>query len=176
MNQSNINLQCSEWLVNAVKKAEGLRLTSYICPAGKPTIGWGSTLGVKMGTTITLDQAEALLASDITRATNIVLKWVTVPIKVPQLDALVSFVFNLGGGALQTSTLLAKLNAGDILGAANQFQFWDKDHDPKTGLVKTLPGLTIRRLNEYKRFTAGVIPCMTKNNIPQPPLNPKKKI
>jgi GH24 family phage-related lysozyme (muramidase) len=53
---------------NLIKEAEGLRLTAYVCPAGKPTIGWGHTKGVYMGQSITQQQAEDLLVEDITPA------------------------------------------------------------------------------------------------------------
>jgi lysozyme len=63
-----------------------------------------------------------------------------------QFDALASFAFNCGVGALQNSTLRRKYNAGDIGGAASEFVKWNK------GGGRVLPGLTRRRLAEQALF------------------------
>ncbi|WP_167027830.1 lysozyme [Luteibacter sp. SG786] len=131
------------------KASEGLRLTAYPDPGtgGAPwTIGYGSTSGVKEGDVITLDQAEARLDRDLMNAAAVVNQKVTVPLTQNQFDALVDFVFNLGGKNFSSSTLLRKINAGDYEGAAAEFQKWT------LAAGRTLPGLVIRRANERALF------------------------
>ena len=133
-----------------IKHCEGLRLSSYMCPAGKPTIGWGHTYGVKMGRTISEAEAEVLLDHDYQQAEDDVLEVVTVPLTDNQLGALTSFVFNLGQGNLKSSTLLRKLNAGDYNGAAAEFDKWV--YATVNGVKTKLNGLVVRRKLERSLF------------------------
>lgn len=131
----------------AIKQHEGLRLNAYRCPADVPTIGYGSTgKHVSMGMSITESEAEALLRKDVARFEECVNAYPTVPLSQGQFDALVSFAFNLGCGALKTSTLLKKLNRGDYQGAADQLPRWNKAGG------KALAGLTRRRNEERDMF------------------------
>lgn len=132
--------------LDIVREAEGLRLSAYLCPAGIPTIGYGHTKGVKLGDTCTKQQAEEWLENDFFMAKHDVGAVVRVPIGANQLDALASFVFNLGVRKLIQSTLLKKLNAGDYAGAANEFDRW-----VYAGSIK-LNGLIKRRAAERKLF------------------------
>ena len=132
--------------LDIVKEAEGLRLSAYLCPAGIPTIGYGHTKGVKLGDTCTKEQAEKWLENDFFTAKQEVKAVVKVPLKENQLDALASFVFNLGVRKLIQSTLLKKLNAGDYSGAAAEFDKW-----VFAGKVKLI-GLIKRRAKERKLF------------------------
>src|ERR1700744_5782663 len=93
--------------------SEGVRLTAYLDSGGIPTIGYGHTSGVKAGMTCTQAQAEQWLAEDVEGSEYVVNKVVTAPLNQNQFDALVDFVFNLGSGAFQGSTLLKLLNQGD---------------------------------------------------------------
>lgn len=136
--------------VDLVKHFEGLYLNAYLCPAGVPTIGYGHTAGVKMGQTITAEQADALLAADLTEAAGHVDALVTVPVNDDQRGALSSFVFNLGAGSLAGSTLLKLLNAGDYNGAAGQFGRWV--YATVNGKKTQLPGLVARRAAEAALF------------------------
>ena len=132
--------------IDIVKEAEGLRLSAYLCPAGIPTIGYGHTKGVKLGDTCTREQAEEWLENDFFMAKQDVKAVVRVPLRENQLDALASFVFNLGVRKLIQSTLLKKLNAGDYSGAAAEFDKW-----VFAGKVK-LNGLIKRRAKERNLF------------------------
>lgn len=134
--------------LDIVREAEGLRLSAYLCPAGIPTIGYGHTKGVKLGDTCTKQQAEEWLENDFFMAKNDVRAVVKVPLRENQLDALASFVFNLGVRKLIQSTLLKKLNAGDYSGAAAEFDKW-----VFAGKVK-LNGLIKRRAKERQLFEA----------------------
>jgi len=130
-----------------VKSSEGLKLIAYKCPAGIWTNGYGHTgPDVTPGQVITQVQADALLARDLERFEAGVARLVQVHLSQNQFDALVSFSFNLGLGALQGSTLLRLLNAGDYAGAAAQFPRWNKAGG------KELPGLTRRRAAEQALF------------------------
>lgn len=129
-----------------IKEFEGLRLEAYLCPAGVPTIGYGSTLGVTLGQKITPQQAEALLIKDLERFEEAVSDFVGVPLNDNQFSALVSFTFNVGAGAFRSSTLLNLLNQKHYQGAADQFLRWNR------AAGRELAGLTRRREAERALF------------------------
>lgn len=139
----------SEMAVEIIKHFEGLRLDAYLDSVGVPTIGYGSTLGVKMGDYITEPEAEALLVHDMTRFVTGVNGLLRVPVTQAQFDALVSFSFNLGVGALGRSTLLKKLNMGDYDGAQKEFGKWVYAGGNK------LAGLVTRRNAEAALFAGS---------------------
>ena len=123
--------------IELIKQFEGCRLKAYKCPAGIWTIGYGHTSGVKEGQTITRAEAEQLLKEDLARFERVINNIVKIEINQNQFDALVSFSYNLGVGALNNSTLLRLLNKGDYNGAAEQFNRWVYAGGKKlTGLVK----------------------------------------
>ncbi|MBE9177552.1 lysozyme [Oculatella sp. LEGE 06141] len=132
--------------LDLIKSFEGLRLTAYICPAGVPTIGYGSTAGVKMGDRLTPAQAETLLRRDLVRFEKAVDTLVKVPLTDNQFSALVSFAFNVGIGALQQSTLLKLINQKNYQAAAQELLKWNR------GGGRVLPGLTRRRVAEQRLF------------------------
>ena len=132
--------------LDLIKQSEGLSLDAYLCPVGIPTIGYGHTHNVKIGDTCTQQQADEWLEDDFYMACNDVKAVVKVPLTDNQLDALGSFVFNLGIRKLIQSTLLKKLNSGDYQGAAQEFDRW-----VFAGKVK-LKGLITRRSAERKLF------------------------
>lgn len=151
-----------------VKEHEGLELTAYPDPAspkavakrkglpheglsGAPwTIGYGHTgADVYEGLTITLAQAETLLERDLRTSEGYVNSLVKVGLTQNQFDALVSFVYNVGGGAFKDSTLLRLLNAGDYTGAADQLLRWNKAQG------KVMAGLIKRRQKERELFLRG---------------------
>src|SRR6476661_9330104 len=109
-----------------IKASEGLRLTAYRCPAGVLTLGYGSTgPHVKQGMVITEAEAEDLLRKDVARFEDGV-SHIVGTCTQGQFDALVSFAFNLGIGALMSSTLLKRHKAKDYKGAAEQFLRWNR--------------------------------------------------
>lgn len=137
--------------MDLIQQFEGCKLTAYLCPAGVWTIGWGSTgIGVSKGVTWTQSEADERYKKDMAVFKTGVKKLVTVPISNNQLEALTSFAYNLGIGALKGSTLLKYLNAGNYQAAANQFLRWDKAGG------KVLSGLTRRRTAERNLFLSGV--------------------
>jgi lysozyme len=142
----------SENGIKLIERFEGFRSEPYLCSAKVPTIGIGSTRyanGANVRLTdpaITLAQAKMLLAQTIKPFENAVNRYVQVKINQNQYDALVCFAYNVGWQALRTSTLLRKLNAGDIQGAANEFEKWNKAGGRK------IQGLVNRRLAEKALF------------------------
>ena len=84
-----------------IKNFEGCRLTAYKCPAGVWTIGYGHTAGVKQGMTITQEQADNYLKSDLVIYENHVNN-LNRSFNQNEFDALVSFTYNCGAGSLQT--------------------------------------------------------------------------
>ena len=129
-----------------LKSFEGLRLRAYQDSVGVWTIGYGTTSGVRPGQVITEAQAEAFLKRDLDRFEAAVEDLVTVPLNDDQFSALVSFVYNVGEGALASSTLLRLLNRRDYQGAAEQFLRWNKAGGAE------LAGLTRRRRAERALF------------------------
>lgn len=145
-----------------IKDSEQLRLSAYLpTPVDVPTIGYGHTRGVKLGDTCTPEQAEQWLREDCAEAESAVGTLVKAPINQNQFDALVSLVFNIGGGNFASSTLLRKLNAGDYAGAADEFPRWNK----QAGVV--LGGLVKRRARERELFLTPVITVVV---TPAPPV------
>ena len=133
--------------LDLIKSFEGLKLASYICPAGILTIGYGSTgHHVTPGKVITEAQAEQLLKDDLDRFEAAVTRLVTVPLTQNQYDALVSFAFNVGISALERSTLLKRVNAKLFDQARAEFGKWNR------GGGRVLAGLTRRRAAEAALF------------------------
>ena len=132
--------------LSLIKKFEGCELNSYKCAAGVPTIGFGSTHGIEMGMSISKARAEELLLEDISKFEDIVDKSVTVALDQNQFDALVSWTFNLGGGNLNSSTMLKVINAGDYEDVPEQIKRWNKANG------KVLEGLIRRREAEALLF------------------------
>lgn len=85
-----------------IKSFEGCRLIAYLCPAGKWTIGYGHTSGVKKGQVITREQAENMLKSDLKTYEKHVEDNVHIDLNENQFSALVSFCYNCGMGNLRT--------------------------------------------------------------------------
>jgi GH24 family phage-related lysozyme (muramidase) len=133
--------------IDLVKSFEGgPYLEAYKDPVGVWTIGYGTTSGVKSGMRITKAQAEQYLREDLNQFEKAVKDNVKVALNTDQFSALVSFTYNVGEGALASSTLLRLLNQGDYKGAADQFLRWNK------GGGQELPGLTRRRNAERAMF------------------------
>ena len=133
-----------------IKKFEGCRLKAYPDPAtgGEPiTIGIGHTgPEVRLGMVISERIADAYLVKDVQDAVEAVNNLVRVNMTQGQFDALVSFVFNCGAGNFAKSTLLKKMNAGDVVGASLEILKWSR------AAGKEMPGLLRRRAAEQSLF------------------------
>lgn len=128
---------------------EGKENTAYRDVVGVPTICYGHTKGVKMGTRASDAECTQMLTEDVTDFGRGLSKSVKVPVSQQQYDALLSFSYNVGLGNLNKSTLLRKLNAKDYCGAAKEFPKW------KYAGGKPLRGLERRRLAEQELFISG---------------------
>jgi lysozyme len=141
--------------------------TTYYCPANVLTIGYGCTEGIKEGDVWTEVQAEEALRHEIAKHEAAVARLVTIEINQNQYDALVSFSYNCGSGALSKSTLLKRVNAGDFQAAGREFAKWNK------GGGKVLPGLVARRAREAALFARAAEtdpePTMPQEVDPPPP-------
>lgn len=133
-----------------IQQSEGYYSKSYLCPAGKWTIGWGHTRGVKPGDVCSKELALIYLQEDLQEAANAVNRLVKVPLNQNQFDALCSLVFNIGSEQFEDSTLLRKLNKKDYLGAAKEFPRWNKGR--VKGKLVVLNGLVTRRKAEQNLF------------------------
>lgn len=140
--------------ISLIKHFESLKLDAYRDPVGIPTIGYGHTDGVRLGTSITPVEAEELLRLDLNGAQADVLRSVKVPLNDNEYGALVSLVFNIGGPAFARSRCLALLNKGDRDGAADEFQRFVKGH--VNGRKTTLRGLQLRRAAERDLFSTAL--------------------
>lgn len=138
--------------LDLVKHFEGLYTEAYICPAGVATIGYGHTGDVKMGTSITPQEAEDILQADMQKFSVAVEKAIGVELNDNQFSALVSFAFNCGSGNLRASTLRKKLNKGDYDCVPSELSRWVKASDPRTGKKRSLAGLVKRRAAEGELF------------------------
>ncbi len=133
--------------IELCKRFEGFRAKPYLCPAGVPTIGYGSTYysgGKKVSMTdapISNEEAEKLLRNELSETyLPEVLRLCPVLKQHPnKLNAIVDFCYNLGAGNLQRSTLRRRINAQDWQGAEDELKKWVK----AGGVV--LPGLVKRR-------------------------------
>lgn len=144
--------------LNIIKKFEGYgrALPDGSCTAyqddlggGKvdvPTIGWGSTEGVKMGDIWTVQQAEDGLRAEITKFEDGVTKAITFTPTQNQFDAMVSLAYNIGLGGFAGSTVLRKANAGDFQAASQAFNLWNRAQG------QVLQGLVSRRAQEAALF------------------------
>lgn len=137
--------------IDLICNFEGKRLMAYDDGVGVWTIGFGTTIypngiKVKKGDVCTEAQAKAYMAHDLKKFELAVSNVVTVPLSQNQFDALVSLAYNIGTNAFKNSTLVKNLNAGDIRGAANQFDVWVKAGG------KRMQGLVNRRAKEKALF------------------------
>lgn len=109
-----------------IKHYEGLRLSAYRDPVGILTIGYGHTgPDVFEGMTITEPEAERLLRLRLEREFEPGVRLaLTARPEQHEFDAMVSLAYNIGVAAFQNSTLARRFNAGDRLGAADQFRRW----------------------------------------------------
>jgi lysozyme len=125
---------------------EGYRENAYIPVAGDvPTIGFGTTAGVKLGDRTSPEKALTVALRDVQRFEGSLKDCVTVPLHQHEYDAYISLSYNIGSNAFCRSTLVRKLNAEDYSGACREILRWDKFQG------RTLAGLTKRRQEEHQK-------------------------
>jgi len=147
--------------LDLIKHFEGFSTTVYTCPAGYATIGYGHLITKNESfKTIKENEAQELLRSDAETAERAVLRYIDVPLTGGQFDALVSFTFNLGSGALQRSTLRRRVNSQAHDEVPDQFNRWVWAGGRK------LNGLIVRRRMEAVLY-AGLYRYKGKLAIPK---------
>ena len=158
-------LSLSDAGVRFIAKHEGFKPNLYNDPVGHCTIGFGHLVhkGPINGTEpaefkagLTREQSLGLLKQDAGKAEATIRKSVTVPLTQNQYDALVSFTYNVGGGAFQKSTLLKELNKGNYDKVPGELNKWVRASG------KVLPGLQKRRAEEGTYFKGTTPPKVEK--------------
>ncbi len=146
-------MKTSQKGINLIKKYEGFCSKPYLCPAGVPTIGYGATYypngrKVKLSDpSITEREAEEILQYQLRHYENAVNRYVVVKLRQLQFDALVSFAYNLGTGALLRSTLLKKVNRNpNDRSIVYEFNRWVRANN------RVLRGLQKRRGEESELY------------------------
>ncbi len=136
--------------VELIKHFENFSPLIYVCPAGYKTIGYGHVVREteidNFKKPISEDEALKILEADILSACRSVLRLINVPLTDGQFDALASFTFNLGGGALQRSTLRRKVNREEHEDVPAEFMKW------VWASGKKLKGLVRRRNYEIQLY------------------------
>lgn len=143
-------MQASENCLNLIKHFEGCRLSAYQDSRNIWTIGVGHTKGVSPGMVITQEQADQLLSADLVTAEEAVNSDVRCALNQNEFDALCSLCFNIGSGNFKSSTVVRKLNAGDIQGAADAILMWNRVNEVVSA------GLQRRREAERALFLTPV--------------------
>jgi len=135
-----------------IPKHEGCYLKVYKDIAGLETIGYGHLIkpGENFSKGITHEEALELLKKDTDEAIDAIKRYIKIELTQNQFDALVSFTFNVGGGALKRSTLLKLINSGNTEGIRDSFLMWNKAR--VEGKLRSVKGLTIRREKEARLF------------------------
>lgn len=129
---------------------EGKSNTAYYDPPKVATICYGHTRGVTITDKATDKQCSVYLGDDVKDASDAVSRLVKVEIPVKTRAAFISFVFNAGAENFAKSTMLKKLNAGDVTEACKQLSKWVYSRGQK------LPGLVKRRAVEQALCLEGM--------------------
>lgn len=143
------SMRLSETGKDIIRNLEGLRLTKYPDGSGF-SIGYGHQIkpGENIGDKITERVADNLFQKDVLIAERIVNTLVKAPLSQFEFDALVSFVYNIGGSAFNKSTMLKYINQNRKDLAALEFDRWVYSKG------QIMPGLVARRNKEKNLFTA----------------------
>lgn len=135
-------MQTSPKGIALIKQFEGFRSRAYRDVVGVWTIGWGFTGGVKEGDTITPEQAEKRLKTELRQYERAVWQATDGQVTQAQFDALVSFAYNVGIAGMQRSTVIRRHREGKYQAAARAFGLWNRAGG------REVAGLTRRRAQE----------------------------
>lgn len=128
---------------------EGFRNTAYLCPAGRWTIGYGTTKNVKQGDKVTMSQAYELMRSDSDELAKQVSS-LQMELTQNQFDAIGCFCYNLGFYKFKCSTLYKFIKANP-----NDKRIWTEWQRWVYSCGKKLDGLVKRRRNEVELYFHG---------------------
>lgn len=130
---------------------EGLRTVAYRDPIGIPTACFGETKNIRLGMKFTKAECDGMLIDSLIAHDDGMLRCTKVALPDPTHAALLSFTYNVGVGNYCNSTLVKKLNAGDLAGACRELPKWDRAKGVQ------LPGLTKRREAEANLCLEGAV-------------------
>lgn len=146
MSKTRLAIMCGSMIctlaAGTIMGWEGKSNKAYLDLVMVPTICYGTTYNVRLGDVKTDDECTRLMVAEIHRIDVIIERKVKVKLKNHERAALISWIYNVGEGNFYTSTLLKKLNAGDVTGACNQLPKWVYADGKK------LKGLVNRRADE----------------------------
>lgn len=146
MSKTRLAIMCGSMIctlaAGTIMGWEGKSNKAYLDLVMVPTICYGTTYNVRLGDVKTDDECTILMVAEIHRIDAIIERKVKVKLKNHERAALISWIYNVGEGNFYTSTLLKKLNAGDVTGACNQLPKWVYADGKK------LKGLVNRRADE----------------------------
>jgi lysozyme len=150
----SVDMELSAAGLELLKRSEGFVGHTYKDVAGVPTIGYGHRLlvGEYFPDGVTQAEAELMLKGDLAEVYAAIERLVKVPLTQGQFDAIADFVYNLGQGSLQRSTLLKELNANKYDTAAAQILLWDHAGGVENAALRR------RREAEYKLWIAEKTP------------------
>lgn len=138
--------------IDLIKHFESFQPSVYLCPSGKPTIGYGHAIrpGESFNDPISEETACAILSRDLGFFEIVVRSAVKVPLNQSRFSALVSFAFNIGETAFMNSRLIRMVNSLDFEGAAGEFGKWI--YATLGGAKVKMKGLADRRMAERELF------------------------
>lgn len=141
------NAKKAGWVALAIATvgaSEGLRQNAYPDVIGVPTICYGETRGVRIGDHKTKDQCDEMLSKRLSEFNDGINSCVKVDLPDSRRVAYVSLAYNIGTASFCKSTVVRKINAGDVVGSCNAIRMWNRAN----GIV--WPGLTARREREVE--------------------------
>lgn len=156
--------------LSLIRRFEGFKGVAYLCPAGVPTIGWGTTEGVthddvRNKRTVTRDQADQLLMRHLVQYEAAVQRALG-DCNQYEFDAAVSLAYNIGTAGFATSTVVKAHRRGDKQAACRAFGLWNKA--TVNGKKQVLPGLTARRAAEAALYAEPVAQSVADDPAPMP--------
>jgi GH24 family phage-related lysozyme (muramidase) len=136
-----------------IRGHEAYKGRSYDDGAGNMTIGYGHLIraGENFSAGLTEAQADSLFRADVERVVNPAFDRITIELNQNQIDALGSFIFNVGTGGFVKS-ILSHVNAGEIEGTTSRMLQFITGRDVNSGARKVLRGLVTRRQTEVALF------------------------
>ena len=137
--------------------------------AGNATIGYGHLIrkGEDYSGGITQAEADALFRQDVERVVNPALDRITIDLTQNQVDALGSFIFNVGTGGFLKS-ILPHVNAGEQEGVTSRMLQFITGRDVNTGRRQVLRGLLTRRRFEVALFNNPTPLTFLRRLMPRP--------
>ncbi|GHT90036.1 hypothetical protein AGMMS49545_02200 [Betaproteobacteria bacterium] len=170
-NQSLLPWPISWAGVVLIAESESCRLSAYRDIAGRWTLGWGQTDGIREGMTWTQPEADADLCKTLITLSAEVKGALsdTSATSDNEFAAMVSLAYNIGINGFRRSTVLKRHNQGDKAGAAAAFALWNKAGG------RVVNGLVARRAREAALYLSTAISPLNAGNSPDadpvPPLS-----